>query len=556
MASIPSNLSKSKARAKLLSALPVSPKELYGWYLYAWAAEPFIVSAVGTYVPLLLEQFARNNGVLVKDHLTPCVSDSIENPGFPPPGEVAPSPQNPTECVVYVFGKYIDTSSYALYTFSISVLVQTLVVISMSGAADRGHFRKTLLISFGIVGSLITMLFYFITQSNYYLASIFAIISNSMFGGVSVCGNAFLPVLVENHPETIENKIKLIDNIEEEYTSHQQLIDSTILSAKISGTGASLGYISAFIVQIFTIGVILKTGSTTLSIQLTIFLVGIWWFIFQIPLHWLLHSRPGPKLPKSYNKKTKFNKFMKLITFGSYDYILYGWKTLFLSIKQVKTMRDVGVFLIGWFVVSDSFTTINSAAILFARSQLQMSTAQLGIIGLLVMFSAISGAILIPRFIQPFFNLSPTNCLNFIIIWACLIPIYGVLGFYTDVLGLKNPFEMYGLAIWYGFALGGLNSIARSLFSVLIPKGKESTFFSLFAVTDKGSSIIGPLITGMITDKTHNIRYAFYLLLILLILSVPIFNSLDVERGRDEAMILERVDEEEDSINEESPLLA
>jgi len=33
---------------------------------------------------------------------------------------------------------WIDTASFALYVFSISVLLQALVVISMSGAADHG----------------------------------------------------------------------------------------------------------------------------------------------------------------------------------------------------------------------------------------------------------------------------------------------------------------------------------------------------------------------------------------------------------------------------------
>lgn len=65
-----------------------------GWYLYCFSSEPFIVSAVSTYVPLLLEKFARINGVSVNDHSVQCsVADD--------------------KCVLGLFNNslYIDTSS-------------------------------------------------------------------------------------------------------------------------------------------------------------------------------------------------------------------------------------------------------------------------------------------------------------------------------------------------------------------------------------------------------------------------------------------------------------
>ena len=108
-------------------------------------------------------------------------------------------------------------------------------------------------------------------------------------------------------------------------------------------------------------------------------------------------------------------------------------------------------------------------------------------------------------------------------------------GFVFQNIGLKHKFEMYILGVWYGVSLGGLAAVSRSLFSLLVPRGKESTFFSLFSVTDKGSSILGPLLIGLITDKTHNIRYAFYLLFLFLVVSLPVFHGLDVERGKREA---------------------
>uniref|UniRef100_A0A060T1B8 Autophagy-related protein n=1 Tax=Blastobotrys adeninivorans TaxID=409370 RepID=A0A060T1B8_BLAAD len=510
---------------------PTTKSELLGWYCYAWACEPFIVSAVGTYVPILLEQLARENGFRLDDPSQPCIPVSSpndpQNPLPPTPGPPTDPSRGPNKCVVPFFGKMIDTSSLALYTFSLSVLVQTLVVISMSGAADRGKFRKKLLVAFAVIGATSTCLFLAVNRDRYYLASFLAVMSNSAFGAVSVCGNAYLPVLVSNHPDVKQ-------------VSEQEDISRTrsLLTGRISGTGVAIGYFAAFLVQVATMVLVKLTGSTTLSLEMAIFAVGLWWLVFQIPISLLLRSRQGPPLP---------HKPQGGVTRITWEYIKYGWHTLLMTLKEAREMKDVAIFLVGWFIVSDGATTINSAAVLFARAELQMSPPSLAIIGVLVVLSGMAGAMLVPRVVQPWLDRklarpSPVNGMLFVIVVAAVIPFYGILGFYLKSLGLRHEWEMFFLAAWYGFALGGLNTTARAVFSMLIPKGKESTFFSLFSVTDKGSSVIGPAITGLITDRTHNIRYTFYFLFAMLIIPLAVFSLLDMDRGQQEAETLESID--------------
>lgn len=541
------------------------------------------MSAVGTYVPILLEQMARENGFKVDDLNSPCIEPDKH---FNDPSVSPITPPSNTKCVVPFLGKYIDTSSLALYTFSLSVFVQTLTVISMSGAADRGKFRKKLLIGFAILGAISTSLFIAIGTNRYYFASFLAIISNSAFGAVSVCGNAYLPVLVNNYPmEDYEAGQQQqpqhgdsgedvdVDNVDDEieheplleqgddimsssaspvpnrYQDEQKSRQKAMLSGQISGKGVAFGYLAAFIVQIGTFAVVKATGSSSFSLRLAVFLVGVWWLLSQIPVSLLLRSRPGPPLPEFFgtaNNNTNKNLGRWKIT---WKYIKYGWKTLFATFREARNMKDVAIFLLGWFIVSDAATTINSAAILFAKTELDMSAPSLAIIGVLVVFSGMAGAMLIPKNIQPRLEKisskklqGGTNGIIFVIIIASVIPFYGILGFYFKNLGLNRPWEMYILAAWYGFALGGLNTTCRSVFSILIPEGKETTFFSLFSVTDKGSSVIGPAITGLITDKTHNIRYTFYFLFVMMIFPIIIYSFLDLERGRREAKTLEQVE--------------
>lgn len=106
------------------------------------------------------------------------------------------------QCIVTIAGIEVNTASFAMYTFSVSVLFQAALVITMSGAADHGQYRKTLLLAFAFLGSICTMLFLPVTSNVYLLGSLLAIIGNICFGASFVLLNSFLPLLVRWHPTT------------------------------------------------------------------------------------------------------------------------------------------------------------------------------------------------------------------------------------------------------------------------------------------------------------------------------------------------------------------
>ncbi|RUO96594.1 hypothetical protein BC936DRAFT_141773 [Jimgerdemannia flammicorona] len=50
---------------------PVSKRELWGWYMYGWASEPFNVMMAGVFYPIVLESMASAAGFEL-DGVTPC----------------------------------------------------------------------------------------------------------------------------------------------------------------------------------------------------------------------------------------------------------------------------------------------------------------------------------------------------------------------------------------------------------------------------------------------------------------------------------------------------
>lgn len=539
---------------------PTSQKELAGWYSYGWAAEVFAICAMGSFLPMTLEQLARDQGVLLSDGKTPCKASwpSLNEPAASSFTLRPPKRQELPACVIRWGNVEINTASFAMYTFSISVLLQSLLIVSMSGAADHGRFRKTFLLVFAFTGALALMLFLVVVPKVYLLGALSAIISNTCFGASFVLLNSFLPVLVRHHPTILEAEFEHSENDpllrsgtgQENGRSYHGLADSVSsilppdepdrtrpmmpspaavteemkLATRISSNGIGIGYIAGLIVQIGSIFVVAGTGSTTFSLRLVLCIIGLWWGIFSIPAALWLRPRPGPPLPPQLS--------------GWAGYVQYSWGALFQTIRQAKKLRDIVTFLAAWFLLSDAIASISGTAILFAKTNLGMKPTQLALISVLGTVSGCFGAFYWSSFSR-LFNLRASQTIIACVCLLEIIPLYGILGFIPAVkdagFGLQQPIEIYCLGVIYGLVLGGLSSYCRAFFGELIPPGFEASFYSLYAITDKGSSVFGPAIIGVITDRYGDIRPAFVFLAALVFLPLPLLLLVDVDRGKADA---------------------
>ncbi len=444
-----------------------------------------------------------------------------------------------------------------MYTFSISVLVQTLIIISMSGAADHGRSRKTLLLAFAVTGAVSTMLFLLVVPKVYLLGALFAIIANTCFGASFVLLNSFLPLLVRHHPsvqtygtshdsgseqqhldgdvEEDDNRLldpssALLNDDNPDRTKPFKTSPATIspelkLSTKISSNGIGIGYVAGLFVQSIAILLVVSTGSNTFSLRLVLFVIGSWWLLFTIPAALWLRPRPGPPLPSSHQSWL--------------SYLAYAWKSLYLTILRARHLKDVIIFLAAWFLLSDGIATVSGTAILFAKTSLGMKPWALALINVISTIAGVFGAFTW-SFFSRLLNLRASQTIIACICLFEIIPLYGLLGFIPSVrdfgmFGLQNAWEMYSLGAIYGFVLGGLSSYCRSFYGELIPPGSEAAFYALYAITDKGSSIFGPAIVGAITDHYGEIRPAFVFLAVLIAMPLPLMMLVDVERGKRDA---------------------
>ncbi|KAG8756507.1 Autophagy protein 22 [Ceratobasidium sp. 428] len=486
---------------------PTSEKELRAWYAYAWAAEPYVVVAISTFIPLTLEALARENGHLLGHPEIPCTPKALPIPI--PPRSLAP---DPNQCIVYPFGIRMASSSFAMYTFSVSVLLQSLVIVSMSGAADHGSYRKKLLLLFAVLGSVSTMLFIVVRPGAYPLAALWTVLSNVSFGASFVLLNAFLPVLVRNHPVVqSQHKTSILtdDDMDDPQTETDALIASPssqsatvaalALSTRISSTGVAIGYLAGALLQVVAIFIVRGASSPILGLELILFIVGLWWAGFSIFVGMWMRPRPGPPLPRMNGKQRTLEEEEKI----GWEAVGYAWRKLWVTIRLAKQLKDVMLFLAAWFCMSDGIATVTSTAVLFAKTELQMEPAALAFMSVIGTACGITGAFAWPVVSRlSFLNLTPPRTVLLCVSLMACVPAYGLLGFLPIVKrlgwgGLTHKAEMYGVGAVYGFAMSGVSAYARSVFGELIPPGSESALFALYAITDKGTLIRFPLTTKL-----------------------------------------------------------
>jgi MFS transporter, UMF1 family len=211
------------------------------------------------------------------------------------------------------------------------------------------------------------------------------------------------------------------------------------------------------------------------------------------------------------------------------------WSTL----KRAIRLRQAVFFLLAWFLLSDAIATVSGTAVLFARTELHMGTIAIALLSITTISFGIVGAFCWPR-VASYYHWSPKFVLLACVVGMEIVPLYGLLG-YIPLLqrigtgGLQKAWEIYPLGAWHGFIMGGISSYARSVYAPLIPEGSETSFFALYAVTDKGSSAVGPALVGWIVDRAGTIRPAFIFLAIMAISPAPLIWKLDVEKGREDA---------------------
>jgi UMF1 family MFS transporter len=155
-----------------------------------------------------------------------------------------------------------------------------------------------------------------------------------------------------------------------------------------------------------------------------------------------------------------------------------------------------------------------------SRGQEASETFLIGIF-LLVQFLAFFGALLFER-IANWLGTKQAIMLS-LVIWAGIV-VYAY-GF------LQTTNQAWAMAAMIAIVLGGSQALSRSLFSRMIPAGREASFFGIYEISERGTSWLGPLVFGAVVGATNSYRQAILSLIVFFVAGLIILALTDTDRA-------------------------
>jgi UMF1 family MFS transporter len=392
---------------------------------------------------------------------------------------------------VIVLGGTVLVTAKSLFSYSVaaSVLLQVFFLPVLGAMADHTHLKKKLLGVFCYIGAVSCSLLFFIHDGLYFAGAILFIISNLGAGASVVFFNAFLPDI------TTEDR-----------------------RDRVSSWSFAAGYFGGFVTLVIGGVLLFSSGSlgisTEFAARLCFLFAGIWWGGFAVITLLLLRNRPPQReAPEGQG------------------FIAAGLSELAATFKELFRLRRTLQFLIAYLLYNDGIQTVIAMAAVFLSQELfvarglETDRKVLLISFLIAQAVAFVGSLVFERIAH--WTSTKSAILITLIIWSAIV-IYGY-GF------LETVTEAYIMSGAIGFVLGGSQALSRSLFSQMIPKGRESAFFGIYAISERGTSWIGPLVFGFVAQETDSYRPAILALIFFFVVGSVILLFTDTSRAIHEA---------------------
>ena len=413
-------------------------REILSWSFYDWANSAFATTVIAGFFPVFFKQYWANSQ---------------------------------TE---------VESTFYLGLVNAIASLVIVIFAPLLGALADRLSRRKKMLMSFAVLGILMTTGLSLLAEGAWVAALLLYFFALIGFSG----SNIFYDSLILN--------VASLNQVD-----------------RVSSMGFALGYLGGGI--LFAFNVVMVTWpewfgllNASEAVKWSFISVSLWWAVFSIPL--MLFVQEDQR-----NEKLSFKV------------MLASYQNVVATIKKIRQLKMTFIFLVSYWLYIDGVDTIIRMAVDFGLAVGLESNGLLAAL-LLTQFVGFPAALLFgwlghkkgPKF--GIYAALLAYC--FIVIWA---------------MQLSSQWEFYILAIAVGLVQGGIQSLSRSLYSRLVPVNQKTEFFGFYNMLGKFAAVIGPLmvgVTGMITGEP---RTGIVMVLVLFISGGYLLTRVDIETGAKQA---------------------
>jgi len=385
---------------------------------------------------------------------------------------------------VYPLGIPVLAGAFFPYMIALSVLLQVFFLPVLGALADYSHRKKQFFAIAAYLGAFTTMGMYFLQGDNYLLGGALLVFANLSFGAAIVFYNAYLPDIAG--PDDRD---------------------------RVSSQGWALGYLGGGLLLALNLVFVQFLAeplgvSTGHAVRISLASAGVWWAVFAlIPLAALKRRAPLKQLPPGER------------------YATIGFKQLRHTLSEVRNFPHTLLFLLAYLLYNDGIQTVIALSATFGSEELGLGTASLVQLILMVQFIAFFGALLFQQVARR------TGAKR-----AIVISLFIWLGVtvYTYAF-LQTELQFFILGGFIAIVMGGSQALSRSLFSLMIPRGQEAEYFSLYEVSERGTSWLGPMIFGFTLQMTGSYRYAILSIALFFAAGLALLMRVNVRRAIEES---------------------
>ncbi len=379
-----------------------------------------------------------------------------------------------------VLGLTVSPGSLVFYLMTLSTVLSALVLPVVGAAADRSPAKVTTMARYAWAGSVAAALMFFVTGSNWQLGAALLVVATLCLGSSLVVYDA---ILVE--------------------------IATPDERDRVSSRGWARGYLGGGLLLAANFGLLSVMDDQELAVRICLLSAAVWWAAFTVIPYRGIRNRP-PVNPVPEHGGLVRESFAQL------------WVTL----KDLRRYPVTLTFLVAYLFYNDGIQTVIYASSVYGEKELGFAKSTVLSGFLVVQFVGVVGALAFGRVAARYG--ARRVILTGLAIWVLVV----TLGYLTP----EGSYPLFlVLAASIGLVLGGTQALSRSFFSLLIPRGREAEYFSLYQAAERGTSWLGTLVFGLVHQWTDSYRPAIFALVLFFVVGGVLLARVDPRRGIEEA---------------------
>ena len=338
-----------------------------------------------------------------------------------------------------------DSQFWFNVTLAASSLLVAIAAPLLGAIADRGGTRKRFLAVFAFLGVLMTAGLAWVHAGFWWVGLVLYGLGTVGFSGANLFYDSML-VDVAGRKEF----------------------------DMVSAYGYGLGYVGGGL--LFALNVTMAQNpemfglaDATAAVKASFVTVAVWWAVFSVPLMLYVEETPTPGAATGIQAMRE------------------GMAQLVGTVKKIRRMRVLLVFLAGYWLYIDGVNTVIKTAVFFGDRVLGLPPAALVTALLVTQFVAFPAALAFGWLGQ---RIGPRR--------GILLGLAVYLGAIVYAWRfLEDAGDFYALAIAVGLVQGGVQSLSRSLYARMVPVSMSAELFGFFNMVGKFAAILGPMLMAL-----------------------------------------------------------